>query len=62
MKKTFATIAGVATLVLAFNATSAFADDKEVTINGSTKCSACSLHEGTSCNTILQTKDRKSVV
>ncbi len=62
MKKVFATIAGVATLVLAFNATNAFADDKEVTINGSTKCSACSLHEGTACNTVLQTKlDGKTV-
>jgi len=62
MKKIFATIAGVSTLVLAFNATNAFADDKEVTISGSTKCSACSLHEGTSCHTVLQTKvDGKTV-
>ena len=62
MKKIFATIAGLSTLVLAFNATNAFADDKEVTINASTKCSACSLHEGTACHTVLQTKvDGKTV-
>jgi type 1 fimbria pilin len=62
MKKTFATIAGVATLVVAFYANNAFADDKEVTVNGKTKCSACALHEGTSCNTVLQTKvDGKTV-
>ena len=62
MKKIFATIVGVGTLVLAFNATNAFADDKEVTISGNTKCSACSLHEGTACNTVLQTKvDGKTV-
>ncbi len=62
MKKIFTTIAGVATLVVAFNATNAFADDKEVTISGNTKCSACALHEGTACNTVLQTKvDGKTV-
>src|SRR2546430_17150759 len=57
MKKIFATIAAVSTLVLAFNATNAFAGDKEVTINGHAKCSACSLHEGTACHTVIQAKD-----
>ena len=57
MKKTFAAIAGLAGLVLAFTAGSALAGDKEVTINGTTKCGACSLHEGTTCNTVIQTKE-----
>ena len=62
MKRMLATIAGVATLVLAFSATTAFAGDKEVTVTGSTKCSMCSLHEGTSCTTAIQTKvDGKTV-
>ena len=62
MKKTFTAIAGLAMLGLAFNATRALADDKEVTINGSTKCAACSLHEGKECTTVIQTKkDGKTV-
>ena len=63
MKKLLSGIAGVATLVLVFNATNAFAgDDKEVTISGTTKCSACSLHTGKECNTVIQTKtDGKTV-
>jgi len=57
-----ATFAGVTTLALVFTATNVFAGDKEVTINGNAKCSACSLHEGTSCNTVIQTKaDGKTV-
>jgi len=62
MRKLLATIAGLATLVLVFNATNAFAGDKEVTINGNTKCSMCSLHEGTACNTVIQTKQDGKVV
>src|SRR5437764_14881761 len=62
MKKMFATIVGVTTLLLAFNATSAFAGDKEVTINGNAKCAMCSLHEGNSCSTVIQSKhDGKTV-
>ena len=56
MKKMLATFAGVTTLVLAFTATNAVAGDKEVTINGSAKCSMCTLHEGNTCNTVIQTK------
>lgn len=49
-------------LGVTFTTPRALADDKEVTIKGSTKCSMCSLHEGTSCNTVIQTKkDGKTV-
>ena len=62
MKKLLAAIASVTTLILAFTATNAIAGEKEVTINGSTKCSMCSLHEGNTCNTVIQTKhDGKTV-
>ena len=50
-------MAGLAVLGLTFTATRAFADDKEVTIKGSTKCSACSLHEGKDCTPVIQTKN-----
>ena len=62
MKKVLAAIVGLAVLGLAFSTTRALADDKEVSIKGSTKCSACSLHEGTACTTVVQTKqDGKTV-
>ena len=62
MKKILAVIAGLAVLGLAFNATRAFADDKEVTIKGNAKCAACSLHEGKECTTVIQTtKDGKTI-
>ncbi len=62
MKKTFAAIAVLAGLVLAYTASTAFADDKEVTVTGNAKCGYCSLHEGTACNTVIQTeKDGKTV-
>jgi hypothetical protein len=57
MKKIIATMAGLAVLGMTFTATRAFADDKEVTIKGSTKCSLCSLREGKECTTVIQTKD-----
>ena len=62
MKRVFATIVSVTTLLLAFSATSAFAGDKEVTVNGNAKCSMCSLHEGNTCTTVIQSKhDGKTV-
>jgi len=62
MKKVFAIITGLAVLGLAFNASRAFADDKEVTIHGNAKCASCSLHEGKECTTVIQTKqDGKTV-
>jgi len=62
MKKALGTIVAISTLVFAFNATTALAGEKEVTVKGSAKCSMCSLHEGTSCNTVIQTKaDGKTV-
>src|SRR5689334_25399862 len=56
MKKSFAGIAGLVGLVLAFNATSALAKDKEVTIKGEAKCAMCMLHEGDACKTVIQTE------
>ncbi len=56
MKKSFAGIAGLVGLILAFNATSALAKDKEVTINGEAKCAMCMLHEGDACKTVIQAK------
>ena len=62
MKKIIAAIAGLAVLSLAFNATRALADDKEVTINGTAKCAMCSLHEGKECTSVIQTKkDGKTI-
>jgi hypothetical protein len=62
MKKMLLTIAGVMTFALTFNASNVFAGDKEVTINGNAKCSMCSLHEGKTCSTVIQTKtDGKTV-
>ena len=57
MKKLLGAIVATAALIIAFNANTAFAGDKEVTVKGSTKCSACSLHQSTSCNTVIQTKE-----
>ena len=62
MKKMFATIAGVAALVFVFNARPALAGDKEVTVKGDAKCAMCSLHEGNTCTSVIQTKkDGKTV-
>ena len=55
MRKMLAVLAGAA-LVLAMNATSAFAKDKEVTIKGDAKCAMCMLHEGDACKTVIQTE------
>jgi hypothetical protein len=62
MKKMLLTIAGVMTFALTFNVSNVFAGDKEVTVNGNAKCSMCSLHEGKTCSTVIQTKtDGKTV-
>ena len=62
MKKMLLTIASVTMLALTLTTTSVFAGEKEVTINGNAKCSMCSLHEGKTCNTVIQTKnDGKTV-
>jgi hypothetical protein len=55
MKQMFALLTGAA-LLLALNATSALAADKEVTIKGEAKCAACLLHEGSACKTVIQTE------
>jgi hypothetical protein len=55
MKKIFAILSGAA-VILALNATSAMAKDKEVTIKGEAKCAMCMLHEGSACKTVIQTE------
>ena len=61
MKKMLLTFA-ITTLALTFNVSNVFAGDKEVTIDGNAKCSMCSLHEGKTCSTVIQTKtDGKTV-
>jgi quinol monooxygenase YgiN len=52
MKRSFAVIAVVASLVLFANATSASA--KDVSISGEAKCAKCMLHEGDKCQTVIQ--------
>ena len=62
MKKILGTFGAITALLIAVNSSTALAGEKEVTINGSTKCSMCSLHEGNTCNTVIQTKaDGKTV-
>jgi hypothetical protein len=42
---------------------SALAADKEVTITGEGMCAKCALHEGTTCQTVIQTEqDGKKVM
>jgi len=52
-------LAGVAgSLLLALaTATPAFAEGKDVTIQGEAKCAKCSLHEADKCQTVIQTKE-----
>lgn len=56
MKTKLATILALVGLVLAFNTTSALAKDKEVTLKGDAKCAMCQLHEGSACQTVIQTQ------
>ena len=56
MKKSVLLVASVAAFVLAATATRAFAEDKEITINGDGKCAKCSLKETEKCQNTLQTK------
>jgi Family of unknown function (DUF6370) len=52
-------LAGVAGGLLLALATStpAFAEGKDVTIQGEAKCAKCSLHETDKCQTVIQTKE-----
>ncbi len=57
MKTKLATVLGMAALVLAFNTSSALAKDKAVTLKGDAKCAMCQLHEGSACQTVIQTQN-----
>ena|SRR5579862_2370212 len=55
MKNKIAVLAGMAALALAFSS-SAFAEDKEVTITGEGKCAKCLLHKADKCQNVIQAK------
>jgi hypothetical protein len=58
-KNVLALFAGI---LLAGLATSAFADDKVVTITGNMVCGKCKLHETASCQNVIQVeKDGKTI-
>ena len=61
MKRITASIlAGIAGLMILALATSAFAQDKEITITGEGKCGKCALKETSDCqNVVIVTKDGK---
>ncbi len=59
IKLTIALLAGLAVTSLT---TTAFADDKEVTITGDASCAKCALHTADKCQTVVKaTVDGKEV-
>src|SRR5438046_2492272 len=54
MKRSFAVLVGIATLLFAANMNSATAKEKEVTLTGEAKCAKCMLKEGKECQTVIQ--------
>ncbi len=55
MKKALIALVSAA-LLLAFNSTAAQSKEKEVTIKGEAKCAHCMLHQGTECQTVIQSE------
>lgn len=62
MKRSFAVIAAVAALVLLANAGNALAKEKQVTLTGEAKCAKCLLHQGNTCQTVIQTEKNGKTV
>lgn len=63
MKKLKYTIALLAGLAVASVTTTAFADDKEVTVTGDACCAKCALHQADKCQTVVKaTVDGKEVM
>src|SRR5262245_26530327 len=56
MKTKIAVLAGMAALAVAFT-TSAFAEDKEVTVTSEGKCAKCMLKAADKCQNVIQTKE-----
>ena len=56
MKKKIAGLAAIAVLAVAF-ATTARAEDKEVTITGMGKCAKCQLKQADKCQNVIETKE-----
>lgn len=54
--KRIAGFTAVAALAVAF-ATTAFAEDKEVTVTGTGKCAKCQLKEADKCQNVIETKE-----
>lgn len=64
MKKMSMLLAGLAGLLMLLQATPLVAAEdgktaKERTITGEAMCAKCALHEGTKCQTVIQTKSKK---
>src|SRR5262245_60596894 len=55
MKNKIVVLAGMAALAVAFS-TSAFAEDKEVTITGEGKCAKCLLKQADKCQNVIEAK------
>jgi hypothetical protein len=55
MKNKIAVLGGMAALALAFT-TTAFAEDKEVTVTGEGKCAKCLLKEADKCQNVIEAK------
>src|SRR4051812_5029624 len=56
MKKKIAGLTAIAALAVAFT-TSAFAEDKEVTVTGMGKCAKCQLKEADKCQNVIEAKE-----
>src|SRR4029078_9552680 len=56
MKKKIAGLTAIAALAVAFT-TSAFAEDKEVTVTGTGKCAKCMLKEADKCQNVIEAKE-----
>jgi len=55
MKNKIAVLAGMAALALVFT-TSAFAQDKEVTVTGEGKCAKCLLKQADACQNVIEAR------
>ena len=57
MKTKLSLLTGLAALCLLSFTTSAFAEDKEVTVTGEGKCAKCSLKKADKCQNVIEAKE-----